>query len=131
MSWIGATPSSSTGSSAANDGLMYAYIEASGKQPGNIASLESTVNIPAGSVCLRFAYHMYGKNMGSLKVVYGNVTHFHEACDKGDQWRTASITLTNTDFTMDQKIRFIASRRNGFKGDIAVNNIEVAEGQCG
>ena len=29
------------------------------------------------------------------------------------------------------QIRFIASRGNGFKGDIAVDNIEVAEGQCG
>lgn len=45
--------------------------------------------------------------MGSLKVVYGNVTHFHEAGDNGDQWRTASITLTNTDFTMDQKVFII------------------------
>ena len=45
--------------------------------------------------------------MGSLKVVYGNVTHFYEAGDKGDQWRTATITLTNTDFTMDQKVFII------------------------
>ena len=45
--------------------------------------------------------------MGSLKVVYGKVTHFHEAGDKGDQWRTASINLTNTDFTMDQKVSII------------------------
>ena len=29
------------------------------------------------------------------------------------------------------QIRFIASRGNGFKGDIAIDNIEVAEGQCG
>ena len=42
--------------------------------------------------------------MGSLEVVYENVTHFHEAGDKGDQWRTASITLTNTDSTIDKKV---------------------------
>ena len=47
---------------------------------------------------------MYGKHVGSLEVVYENVTYFHEAGDKGDQWRTASITLTNTDSTMDQKV---------------------------
>nr|XP_022300877.1 MAM and LDL-receptor class A domain-containing protein 1-like [Crassostrea virginica] len=105
---------------------MYAYIEASGKQEGDLAYLESTVNIPTGSVCLKFDYHMYGKHVGSLEVVYENVTYFHEAGDKGDQWRTASITLTNTDSTKDQKIRFIASRGNGFKGDIAIDNIEVA-----
>ena len=47
---------------------------------------------------------MYGKHVGSLEVVYENVTYFHEAGDKGDQWRTASITLTNTDSTMDKKV---------------------------
>lgn len=47
---------------------------------------------------------MYGKHVGSLEVVYENVTYFHEAGDKVDQWRTASITLTNTDSTKDQKV---------------------------
>ena len=61
----------------------------------------------AGSVCLRFAYHMYGVNVGSLEVVNENVTLFHEAGNKRDQWRNAAITLTNTDYTMDQKVFII------------------------
>ena len=57
-----------------------------------------------GSVCLRFAYHMYGVNVGSLEVIYENVTLFHEAGNKRDQWRKASITLSNTDSTTDKKV---------------------------
>lgn len=47
---------------------------------------------------------MYGDNVGSLEVVYENLTHFHKAGDKGDEWKKASTTLTNTDYTMDQKV---------------------------
>ena len=47
---------------------------------------------------------MYGVNVGSLEVEYENVTHFHEAGNKRDQWRKASITLTNTDSIVDQKV---------------------------
>ena len=72
---------------------------------GAILSVDLLIHFwTAGSVCLKFYYHMYGKHMGSLEVVYENVAHFHEAGDKGDQWRTASITLTNTDSTMDKKV---------------------------
>ena len=47
---------------------------------------------------------MNGENAGSLEVEYENVTHFHEAGNKRDQWRKASITLSNTDSTMDKKV---------------------------
>ena len=47
---------------------------------------------------------MYGVNVGSLEVVYENVTHFHEAGNKADQWKKAAITLSSTDYTMDQKV---------------------------
>ena len=50
---------------------------------------------------------MYGENVGSLDVEYENVTHFDEAGNKGDQWKHAAITLTNTVYTMDQKVLII------------------------
>ena len=43
-----------TGPSAANDGSMYAYIEASGKQEGDVAYLESTVNIPGKTLMPKY-----------------------------------------------------------------------------
>lgn len=59
----------------------------------------------AGSVCLTFAYHMYGIDMGVLEVAFGNVTYFYEAGDKGNQWRKARITLREfTNYPMNDKV---------------------------
>ena len=47
---------------------------------------------------------MYGENVGSLEIEYENVAHFDEEGNKRDQWRKASITLSNTDSTTDKKL---------------------------
>jgi hypothetical protein len=71
----GSTPSFQTGPSAdfdpGNANGYYMYTEASNQRPGQTARLESPVfnSIKSGQTCnVTFAYHMYGNQMGTLKV---------------------------------------------------------------
>jgi hypothetical protein len=47
-------------------------------------------------MCLSFAYHMYGADMGSLRVVYDNTSVFYESGNEGNQWNQAEVTLTTS-----------------------------------
>ena len=54
----------------------YLYIEADGQRSGNVAVLvfpEVTVQ-PNEEMCFSFGYHMYGSDMGRLKVVREDAT---------------------------------------------------------
>ena len=46
----------------------FAYIEASGRAPGDIARLASPSFTLTGQACLSFANHMYGEHIGRLRV---------------------------------------------------------------
>ncbi|XP_048730018.1 blastula protease 10-like [Ostrea edulis] len=93
----GETPSNETGPSKAFEGTNYAYIEASGRGSGDTAVLESSPIQPIQTgdpvMCLSFAYHMYGSNIGSLDVIFDNATYFYEYDNKGNQWKQAKIDL--------------------------------------
>ena len=52
----------------------------------------------AGSVCLTFAYHMYGRDIDSLEVLYGNQPYFNEVGDKGNIWMRAQVTITGNGY---------------------------------
>ncbi|XP_022288512.2 MAM and LDL-receptor class A domain-containing protein 1-like [Crassostrea virginica] len=128
----GRTPSDGTGPVSAAEGKFYAYMEQSGypKAKGDQAILESlTIPMPTGSVCLTYSYHMYGYHMGSLEVVFGNVTYFYQA-ESRNHWRKAKITLKSTNYPMDYKIQIIGTRGNGYQGDIAIDDVWVTDGQC-
>ena len=45
-------------------------------------------------MCLTFAYHMYGRDIDSLEVLYGNQPYFNEVGDKGNIWMRAQVTIT-------------------------------------
>ncbi|XP_061183018.1 MAM and LDL-receptor class A domain-containing protein 1-like [Saccostrea echinata] len=125
----GGTPSSNTGPSAAFEGTTYAYTEVSGLQSGNRAVLESSSIITADSMCLSFAYSMYGSNMGDLEVVYDNMTVFAEIGDKGDNWQQTKVTLPPP-IASGANIQFVGTRGSGFRGDIAIDDIQVVTGDC-
>nr|XP_022288523.1 MAM and LDL-receptor class A domain-containing protein 1-like [Crassostrea virginica] len=125
------TPSYDTGPDTAIEGSYYAYIEVSGGTLGDQAILESQpIQMHSGSVCLTFAYHMYGQDIGTLEVMYEKYSYFYMMGDQGKQWRREKITLTSTDYTMNHKIQFKATRGDGYRGDIAVDDIRVTDGQC-
>ncbi|XP_052711456.1 MAM and LDL-receptor class A domain-containing protein 1-like isoform X3 [Crassostrea angulata] len=127
----GKTPSSKTGPSKAAEGIKYAYIEASQKKPGVRATLEGIVQMPKdGDMCLSFNYHMYGETVDSLEVLFQDMSHFHEVGNKGDQWNKAEFTLFNLDSTVAPKIQFTATRGSNYKSDIAIDNVQLTEGEC-
>ncbi|XP_055996867.1 MAM and LDL-receptor class A domain-containing protein 1-like isoform X2 [Ostrea edulis] len=126
----GRTPSGQTGPTSAFDGTRYAYIEASGKRNGNTAVLESSPVLTGDPfMCLSFAYHMYGRNIGSLEVVYNGTTVFYEFDNKGNQWNQAEVTLLASQSSASP-IQFVGTRGTGFRGDIAVDDIQVTTGEC-
>nr|XP_034302513.1 MAM and LDL-receptor class A domain-containing protein 1 isoform X2 [Crassostrea gigas] len=132
--WIvkyGRTLSRDTGPSMAAEGKKYAYIEASGKHPGVRATLERLVPVPAdGKMCLSFEYHMFGRTMGSLEVLFQNTTIFHEFSDKGNTWNKAELNLNGLNSTDVPLLQFTATRGSGFQSDVAIDNVQLAEGEC-
>jgi len=47
----------------------------------------------SGESCLRFYYHMYGNNMGTLKVKLSGQVIFNKSEDQGDKWHMKQISL--------------------------------------
>ena len=81
---------------------LYAYVEASGHN--NLeqrAILNSKVmkRSSSGRKCLRFWYHMYGKYMGKLRVIFKDVSTGAEKMlvtisgNKGDKWRQEEVDI--------------------------------------
>ncbi|XP_013389143.1 MAM domain-containing glycosylphosphatidylinositol anchor protein 1-like [Lingula anatina] len=133
----GSTPSRDTGPQHdhTTGAGYYIFIEASMKGPGYKASMISpsfiSLNIPR---CLRFAYHMYGRTVGTLQISSqneGNSTRskvmWSLTGDQGDQWHVASQTVPA------ETTRFVIEgvRGSGALGDIAVDDITLTPGYCG
>ncbi|EDO33376.1 predicted protein, partial [Nematostella vectensis] len=83
------------------------------------------------TVCLQFWYHMYGRHIGSLRVIITSNTTatlvWEQRGDKGDVWRYGQIALKSA-----EEFRFIieATTTNGNKGDIALDDMTVIRGSC-
>ena len=140
---------------------MYLETSSPAKQ-GDRAWFMSDV-IVARSACLIFFYHMYGTNIGELKIYQlhragqGNVIQLWEKkgtsiCynvnvfksvilkfsviffirvtgDQGDEWREAQVTLP---YVPGETFRVLIEGvvGNGFKGDIAVDDIKYIPEAC-
>ena len=71
------------------------YIETSSPRvSGDNAILESPLLTFGGNMCFKFFYHMYGANIGSLRVKIGTQTVFTAICEKGNKWIEAAITTS-------------------------------------
>lgn len=131
-----ATPSGGTGPTSF-DG-SYAYLETSANyanSAGDEAILVSSPFAPNASHKLRFDYHMYGSDIGSLSVevlVSGETQIWQPIWYRNGQqhssgsnsWSEAVIDLT--DFAnkfIQLRIRSVA--RGGYKGDIAIDDIKL------
>ncbi|CAG2193481.1 unnamed protein product [Mytilus edulis] len=130
------TPSSSTGPTGAATGDYYMYIETSSPRViGDTAVLTTQdTNLPAGSWCLAFQYHMKGSSIGSLEVFAGDRsssltsiwTKSGEQSDP-DLWKTATIDIpqqSNPVITID------GIRGSSYRGDIAIDDIALNAGTC-
>ncbi|XP_019642245.1 PREDICTED: deleted in malignant brain tumors 1 protein-like, partial [Branchiostoma belcheri] len=114
----------------------YMYTESAELFPGDASFLLSPVVSPLAPTrtCLQFAYHMYGADMGDLKVYVQNGTSawyqpFGRSGDQGDVWYTETIDL---DAPVGQ-VMFIGIRSTtatGLTGDIAIDDIKHFWGPC-
>ena len=135
----GPTDSDDTGPSSAFEGTEYIYIEASGSNnPDKSANIVSPcINLTScTSAFLKFNYHMYGADMGSLKVqisedqglTWGNAL-FEISGDQGDNWFEEEIDLAAY-CGSTISFRFAAVTGDGFESDIAIDNI-IVDGEAG
>ncbi len=132
----GGTPSSSTGPSSGSGGSSwYMYLETSSAgggafNAGDTAILNSA-SVIATDVRLKFDYHMYGSNMGTLDIdIFSGGTWTNSVwsisgqqhTSNGSAYTTADIDLSA--FVVEQ-IRFRATAAGSWRGDMAIDNVEV------
>jgi hypothetical protein len=138
----GPTPTNGTGPSGAGEGNFYLLAGAStpGAQTGSVFVLERAAvdlrNVPSDGVAsLTFMYHMFGANMGSLRVsVRRKVTPlpnwtevWSASSGATNAWQTATISL-NGYLGSNVDIRIAASRGNGPASDIALDAVRIRTG---
>jgi len=78
----------------------YIYTEASARRPGDKARLMSdwiSAKIP---LCLQFWYHMWGKDIGTLRILvktnYSEKVVWELYGNQGNLWRFGQTTLNST-----------------------------------
>ncbi|XP_045213596.1 astacin-like [Mercenaria mercenaria] len=131
---FGKTPSSNTGPSADSHGSArghYIYVEASGhKNQG--AKLDSQA-YPGGDYCVDFYYHMYGSDIGYLRLNVVSGTHEYHLKqwdgNHGDHWvhqRMNAHIHTSGTF----KFEFEAHTGNSYHSDFALDDIIIHPGNC-
>ncbi|KAK3744940.1 hypothetical protein QZH41_020411, partial [Actinostola sp. cb2023] len=128
----GPTPSQFTGPKRGyghQDG--YAFIEAS--EPrfiGDTAIMTSGVLL--GSMCMQFRYHMHGEEIGSLSIFRNGDGVMQQLLwqqdgNQGDRWHDAEF-LIDCNVTAYQVE--IEATVGGWRGDIAIDEIEFTPGSC-
>lgn len=127
----GSTPSRNTGPSSAFEGSFYIYTEASGNQ-----NRTAILNSPCFDLDglsnpeVSFAYHMYGNDMGTLKlevsVNNGNswTTLWSRSGNQGQSWYQATVSLSGYE-TGATKLRFVGTTGPNFRSDMAVDDVIV------
>jgi hypothetical protein len=131
----GGTITPSTGPAAGADGsTWYVYLETSpggAGSAGNSAILESPVIEGFGRI-LTFYYHMYGVEIGTLNVdIYDGAWHTGVWSLSGQQQTSGSQAYAKATVDLGAypgpiQIRLRAVAAGGPRGDMAVDNIEVA-----
>ena len=77
----------------------YLYIEASNRQAGDKARLQSGWFLHAPELCLQFWYHMYGEDIGSLNIYIGVMKSeekvWSQQGNQGDRWIFAQVPINS------------------------------------
>ncbi|MFT6320113.1 MAG: hypothetical protein ACJAT4_001035 [Granulosicoccus sp.] len=139
----GVTLSEGTGpaidQSLGNNSGIYIYSEASGYTEGDIAELISPfIDVASGATnpLVSFYYHMFGFQMGTLHIDLHDgtswINDFAPAIEGQQQTLMTDAWIEKTfDISAYKgssiKIRFRAERGNGFRSDMAIDNLQVME----
>ncbi|EDO47787.1 predicted protein [Nematostella vectensis] len=111
----------------------YMYIETSSpRTKGHKAWLVSKQFTPTTGRCLQFWYHMYGNSIGALNVLLMQNSSrsspiWSMGSNVGDVWRVAQVTLTSV---VPFKVIFEGVTGTSYTGDIAIDDVEILDGQC-
>ncbi|XP_021350865.1 MAM and LDL-receptor class A domain-containing protein 1-like isoform X2 [Mizuhopecten yessoensis] len=135
----GSTPSVDTGPSSAFEGNKYAFIDASSFDASgsriryaDIAQFYVDLGTNSAQRCLSFAYHMYGSDIGILKISHLDgqqvMTLWSRAGKQGNHWETASVQIPAMN---NGQIYITGVRGDGWSGDIAIDDVELKTGTCG
>ncbi len=130
------TPSYGTGPSGAFHGFHYAYVESSSPHFNKTAHLSSPIFNLANLAqpALSFKYHMYGADMGglALQISVNNTswtTIWNRWGDRNNQWRQVYIDLIpylpSGIGPKDVQFRFVGMTGNGYRSDVAIDDIRV------
>ncbi|XP_076073381.1 uncharacterized protein LOC143044987 [Mytilus galloprovincialis] len=112
---------------------FYVYSDARSGNRRDIAQLTSGSIVSRHKQCLSFWYHMYGDDIGRLKVfqmnsLKGNKKRiFLKKSNQSNAWQQATIDLKNVGI---YQIRFEATHGKGPKGDIALDDISIVNKKC-
>ncbi len=135
----GGTPSNNTGPSSAYAGNFYMYVESSSPNYSNkVAIFESPCFDLSGSssATFSFRYHMYGaSNMGGLVLEattdgsnWSSV--WSRNGNQGNSWLEANVDL-GAYTGSDVKLRFVGTTGTTWRGDMAVDAINLSSGGGG
>lgn len=134
----GATPSSGTGPTTANQGSYYIYMEASvPNSPTKTAILTSPCfNLTAlSNPNLTFKYHMFGgaTTVGVLNLQASTngttwTTIWSKSGNQGDAWLSASVDLSAYATSSAVKFRFNGTTGTSWDGDIAIDALGIQAG---
>lgn len=112
----------------------YLYTDASNGNSDDIAVLQSVKITSSPHQCLSFWYHMYGSDIGTIRVYQIYSTQVQQTPiwstfgNKGQEWFYQAINLTYQDDTY--RIMFEGVKESGRKGDIAVDDIHISNTDC-
>lgn len=127
------TPSAQTGPSSDISGKgSYAYIETSRPQKSGHKARLLTPVLPGKVYCLQFGFHAYGNDVGALvvhRIDSGRRKYFLLKLEKnhGNKWLHVVGTIAHPH---SFQIEFEGIRGNGYRGDIALDNIMITTGKC-
>ena len=134
MDWTlhsGKTGSSGTGPAGANGGNFYIYTEATGNY-SSTAGIEFKADFTAiADPQISFYYHMYGTNMGTLKLqfsldgTYWITLKTIASGDQGDVWYSKTIDL-DVLAGVETYLRFYAELGPSYTSDICLDDIVVS-----
>lgn len=129
-----ATPGTGPSKDVNGDG-NYVYIEATGGTcaNGSKAFLQSScieLDKMGSDTChLSFNYHMFGTNIGSLTLEVSSDGGFNwtsiweKSGNQGNQWHKIYLGLADFGDGTTLQFRFVGTKGNGSKGDIALDHI--------
>ncbi|XP_028396383.1 MAM and LDL-receptor class A domain-containing protein 1-like [Dendronephthya gigantea] len=113
----------------------YLYIETSSPRQSIwrlAAILTPTLN---GNQYMKFSYHMYGGDVGTLKIYANNRMISSQTGNQGNQWVQAeqpiiSLRRESEHFLLLFQVKFEGIRGNDYEGDIAIDAISFTPGSC-